>query len=182
MFPDNSCVDGTRVDVKLFAKDVAKTLRVEQRAGTYDVAGGQAKFFLDDVSEDVDGISGNDKNTVEALGHKLRNTGTHDDEVTGEHIETGALKLTRCANGDDNDGARCGVLVGPREDLYRRAEWDGLLEIQRLALNVVFGIADQNDLANQVVMQDGVGAGGPDVPTADDGDPGVRSRHDLPQF
>jgi hypothetical protein len=31
-------------------------------------------------------------------------------------------------------------------------------------------------------LQDRVGTGGADVTTADDGDPGMRSRHHVPQF
>src|ERR1700760_696718 len=40
VFADNSCVNGTRVDIKLLAKDMAKALGVEQRSGSYHLAGG----------------------------------------------------------------------------------------------------------------------------------------------
>jgi hypothetical protein len=39
VFADDSCVDGARIHVESFAKDVAKTLGVEEGAGTDDPTG-----------------------------------------------------------------------------------------------------------------------------------------------
>ena len=90
--------------------------------------------------------------------------------VTGEHVETGALELARRAYGDDDDGAGSGVLVGSGGDGDGSAQGHGLLEIHRFALHVGWAFADEDDLANEVLLQDGEGAGGSDVAAADDGD------------
>jgi hypothetical protein len=45
-----------------------------------------------------------------------------------------------------------------------------LLEVQGFAVDVIFRVADEDDLAGEVVLQDGIGAGGSDVTAADDGD------------
>jgi hypothetical protein len=54
-----------------------------------------------------------------------------------------------------------------------------LLEIQGFAVNVVFGVTDENDLASKVVLQDGVGAGGSDMAATDDGDACVVRGHGV---
>jgi hypothetical protein len=46
-------------------------------------------------------------------------------------------------------------------------------------LNMVRGIADEDDLANEAVLQEGVGAGGSDVAAPDDGDACVLRGHGV---
>jgi hypothetical protein len=57
-----------------------------------------------------------------------------------------------------------------------------LLEIQSFALNVGWAIADEDDLANEVCLQEGEGAGGPDMATAENRDPCVASGHMCTPF
>ena len=45
-----------------------------------------------------------------------------------------------------------------------------MLEVECFALDVVFGVADEDDLASELVLEDCVRAGGSDVAAADDGD------------
>ena len=61
-------------------------------------------------------------------------------------------------------------------------EWNGMLEVQRFALDMIFRVSNQDDLANESSMQDGKGAGGSDVTTTDDGNAGMLRRHDKPLF
>jgi hypothetical protein len=44
-------------------------------------------------------------------------------------------------------------------------------------VDVIFGVADEYDLASEMVMQNGVGAGGSDMAASDDGDTGVVRGH-----
>jgi len=87
VFADDGSVDGTRIHVESFAKDVAKTLGVEEGAGTDDLAGGQTGLPLGDEGEDVDGICGDDEDTVEAFGHKFLDTTADDADVARQHVE-----------------------------------------------------------------------------------------------
>ncbi len=45
-----------------------------------------------------------------------------------------------------------------------------MLEVECFALDVGFGVADEDDFAGEMVVEDGVGAGGSDMAAADDGD------------
>jgi hypothetical protein len=137
---------------------------------------------VNNVRENIDRIGSNDQDTIETLGHEFSDTGTYDDDIAGKHVEAGALKLTWCADGNDSDGACSSVLIGSREDSYWRAEWNGMLKVQRFALDMIFRVSNQDDLANESSMQDGKGAGGSDVTTTDDGNAGMLRRHDKPLF
>jgi hypothetical protein len=54
-----------------------------------------------------------------------------------------------------------------------------LLEIQGFPVDVIFGVADEYDLASEMVMQNGVGAGGSDMAASDDGDTRVVRGHGI---
>src|ERR1700733_197465 len=54
---------------------------------------------------------------------------------------------------------------------------NSLLEVHRFALNMVRGVADEDYLANEAGLQEGVGAGGSDVAASDDGDACVLRGH-----
>ena len=161
-------------DVELFAEDVAEALGVEECPGADDLAGGQARLLLGDVGKDVDWVGRDEDDAVEAFGHKLCDTGAHNDEIAGEHVESRSLELAGSADGDDDyRTGRC-VFVGSGENRDGCAEGDGLLEVECFPLDVGFGVANEDYFAGEVVMKDGVGASGSDVAAADDGDACVR--------
>jgi hypothetical protein len=87
VFADDGSVHGTRIHVKFFAEDVAKTLGVEEGAGADDLTGGETGLPLGDEGEDVDGVRRNEKNAVEAFGHKFLDTTADDADVSGQHVE-----------------------------------------------------------------------------------------------
>jgi hypothetical protein len=179
VFADDGCMDRARIHVKSFAQDVAKTLGVKEGAGTNDLASWQTRLPLGDEGKDVHGIRCNEKNPVEVFGHELLDTTADYSDVARQHVEAGTAKLCRCAHRhDDNRACGC-VFVRSGEYSYRRAERNSLLEIQGFPMDAVFGVADENDLASKVVMQNSVGAGGSDMATADDGDACVLRGHGL---
>ncbi len=79
-----------------------------------------------------------------------------------------------CPGCHDNDRTLRGFLVGSCEDFDGTAKGDGLVEVHRFALNMFFGITDENDLANETAVQNGIGTGRSNVATADDRDTGAR--------
>ena len=101
----------------MLAEDVAEAFGVEKSAGADNFAGWQARLFLNDIGNDVDGVGGDNDNAVEAFGEESRDARAHDDDVSREHVETRALKFARCADCDDDDGTGRSVFVGSREDL-----------------------------------------------------------------
>jgi hypothetical protein len=167
-------VDGAGVDVELFAEDVAEALGVEECPGADYVAGAQARLLLDDVGKDIDWVGRDEDDAVEAFGHEFRYAGAHDDDVAGEHVESRSLELAGNADGDDDyRTGRC-VFVGSGEDRDGCAEGDGLLEVECFSLDVGFRVADEDDFAGEVAMEDREGASGSDVATANDRDACVR--------
>ena len=152
MFADDGGVDGAGVDVELFAEDVAEALGVEEGAGADDLAGGQARLFLDDVGKDVDGVGRDEDDAVEAFGHELRDAGAHDDEVAGQHVESRSVELAWSPDGNDDDRTGRCVFVGSGEDFDRRAQGNGLLEVECFPLDVGFGVADEDDFACEVLL------------------------------
>lgn len=52
------------------------------------------------------------------------------------------------------------------------------MEVQSFAKDKILRVADENDLACEVVLRQSVGTASPDVTTTDDGDAGVMGCHD----
>ena len=129
MFADDGCMHRAGIDLELFAEDVAQTFCVEKCAGANNTRGREARLFLDDVSENIDGIGCDDNDAVEALGHKFGDATAHDHCIAGKHVETRTLKRAWRAYGHDNDSAGCCVLVGACSDGDGTAEGHSLLEI-----------------------------------------------------
>jgi hypothetical protein len=67
-------------------------------------------------------------------------------------------EFSRGADGQNDDLARRGVLVVAPVNLDGRVEGRGLQEIQRFAAKAFLVLVDQDDLAAQPALQQGVGA------------------------
>ena len=74
------------------------------------------------------------------------------------------------AGGDDDEGCVGDIVVAAGADVYGRGEEETVVEVHRFALGAVGVQVDEDDLAGEAGLHEGVGEGGADIAGADDAD------------
>ncbi len=127
MLADDIGVDAVRINAKMPADFKAKARRVQNGARPDNVRGGQARQLQRNVSENINGISGNNQHAIEAGFHDGRDDLAEHIGVTSHQVEAAFARLLSHSSAND-DYIRAAAVVGfARPNARRVRERHGMI-------------------------------------------------------
>lgn len=177
---DNVGMDGARGNLGSLSDGVLQTGGVEDGARAEDLAGGEAGVLDGEVGHDVDGVGDHDEDGILLEWSHLLETSADDAEVALEESKAGLASLLVGTSSEDDDVALSALLPRAGADTRGDAEASRVAQILDLGiLEVLLEVQDEN-LAGDLLVDDGVSYGGANLADANDGDSGsLEVRHDV---
>ena len=145
--------------------------RVQVRTRPDDAVRGEPGELPRHVGQHIHGVRNDEQHGVRRVPCQRRDNALEQSEVPLQQVQPGLAGDLACAGGDDADvGAGGDGVVDGGVDLGAGEEGGGVLEVKHLAAELVGLGVHQDELVGQVLSEDGLRDGHPDVSGADHGD------------
>ena len=155
---DHVGVHMARVNVKIFAQQIAQACGVERGAGADDLGGVEARELVGDAGHNVDGVGGDEEDAVKARGNYARHDRLKHLVVALKKLQPGFALLLVDARADHHHVGVAAVGVVAVVDLHAGVgERQAVVEVHRFASGAHLVEIDKHKLVADALVQRGVG-------------------------